>query len=143
MPAARDPLYDGPVVVVSGRAAALLSRPLGRLLREARDRGERIDHEVIAIANAIERAGHSYATSRVLATSDSGTGALPIADTRSPSDPDDWLSTSAVADRLGCGERNVVRLITEGRLVSIRVGRNHRIERSELARYLEDRTRTG
>ena len=61
----------------------------------------------------------------------------------SPSDVHEWYSTSAVADRLGCSERNVVRLIAEGRLAGIRVGRNHLVEPSELARYLEDRTRTG
>ena len=143
MPTARDPLYDGPVVVVSGRVAARLYRPLGQLIREARDRGERIDEEVLATAKAIESAGRSYAAGRVMATSDLGPPPLPTADVTSSSTPGEWLSTSAVADRLGCTERHVVRLIAEGHLASTRIGVAHLVEPSELARYLEDRTRTG
>lgn len=125
-------------MIVSARAAALLNRPLRRLLREARERGERIDDEVLATVAAIDRAGHAYASERVLASSEFGMSPLPLTEAPSCSGSDGLLSTSEVADRLGCGERNVVRLISERRLSSVRRGRMHLVDPGVLARYMED-----
>ena len=132
-----DPYYDGPVVVVSGRVAALLCRPLRKLLLKARDDGARLDDDVLATVAAIERAGRAYTSGR-LAASDDGTPKRPMTAAASPSDMHGWFSTSAVADRLGCTERNVRRLIASERLASTRVGRAHLIDPAELARHLED-----
>lgn len=136
----RDPLYLGPTVVVSARVAALMSRPLRRLVAEARNGGERLDDEVLATVSAIDAAGRAYVSGRLLASSDDGMARRPLAELAPSSVVDGWLSTSDVADRLGCSERNVVRLIAARRLPSVRVGRAHLIDPAELARYLEDRS---
>lgn len=141
----RDPFVDGPAVIISGRVAALLNKPLARLLREARDQGVRVDDEVLSTASAIERASREYVLARVKAGSetgsDSGTRAVPITAAPSPSVFDGWLSTSAVADRIGCSERYVVRLIHESRLTSRRLGRAHLVDPVEVERFLDDRAR--
>ncbi len=117
-----------------------------RILREAREGGEWIDADVLATVDAIAAAARAYVEARVIAsvydpaTSDDGTQALPMTEAVSVSGVDGWLSTSAVADKLGCGERNVVRLIDSKRLASIRVGRSHLVDPAELARFMEDRT---
>lgn len=105
---AADPFYRGPLVVVTGRVAARLSRPLAGLLRQARDQGERLDEEVVATVSAIEQAGREYAASRVRAGSASGTSELDFAELPSGSDRD-GLSTAEAADELGCSERWVTK----------------------------------
>lgn len=139
MPAVRDPYYDGPSVIVTARVASGL-RPLAkRMLREARNEGRRLDDELLATIHALDHAGRVYVEGRLMASSDSGTPRLPITEDASPSDLDGWLSTSAVADHLGCSERNVVRLIHTKRLVSTRLGHQHLIDPGELARFMEER----
>ncbi|MBA3350448.1 MAG: helix-turn-helix domain-containing protein [Actinobacteria bacterium] len=44
-----------------------------------------------------------------------------------------------VATRLHVSNMTVYRLIKSGQLTAIRVGKNYRIRRSEVERYLEDR----
>jgi len=133
-----DPFHDGPVVIVTGRVASRIARPLGRLLREARDRGEQLDDEVVTTVTALERASRTYAARRVLATSVNGSAGPDLAEVtaRSP----DALTTADVADRLGCGERNVVRLIAAGELNGRRVGRAWLVDAGSVARKLDKRS---
>lgn len=131
------PYHDGPVVVVTSRVASRIARPLGRLLREAREGGERLDDEVVATVAALERASHHFAASRVAAGSATGTSDLALAELTS------WsahgLTTGEVADRLGCSERNVTKLLTTGRLTGRRAGRAWLVDPDSVARLLHDR----
>jgi hypothetical protein len=133
-----DPFHDGPVVVVTGRVASRIARPLGRLLREARDRGERVDDEVVAAVTALERASRIYAARRVLAGSVDGTAGPNSAELAAPS-PDE-LSMAVVAERLGCGERNVTKLIARRHLDGRKVGRTWLVDAGSVARLLYDRS---
>ena len=133
-----DPFLDGPVVIVTGRVASRIARPLGRLLREARDRGERIDDDVAATVSAIERASRSYAARRVLAGSVDGT-ARPMSAELTAVSPDE-LGTTDVATRLGCTERNVIKLLATGRLDGRMVGRSWLVDSGSVARLLEERS---
>jgi excisionase family DNA binding protein len=133
-----DPFYRGPLVVVTGQVAARLSRPLVGLLRQARDRGERLDDELVATVSAIERAGREYAASRVRAGSASGTAELDSAELPSGSGVD-GLSTAKAAAQLRCSERWVTKLIASRRLEAQRVGRAWLVDAASLANLIEDR----
>ena len=133
----RDPFHDGPLVIVTGRVASRIARPLGRLLREARDRGERIDDEVAATVSAIERASHTYAARRVMAGTAEGTSRPRSAELTAVS-PDE-LGTADVATRLGVTERTVTNFLNAGRLQGRMVGRTWLVDAGSVARLLEER----
>ena len=137
MPAS-DPFHRGPLVVVSGRVAARLSRPLAGLVRQAHAAGEHLDEDLIATVAAIERAGREYAASRVRAGSVDGTAELDLAELPSGSGRD-GLSTAETADQLGCSERNVTKLIAANRLAAQRVGRSWLVDPASLAGLIDDR----
>lgn len=49
------------------------------------------------------------------------------------------ITTAQAADRLSIKSRSVVWLITNGRLVGVKQGRDYAIEESEVERYLRER----
>jgi excisionase family DNA binding protein len=51
---------------------------------------------------------------------------------------DESLSTSEVAETLGVSSRSVHRLIDDGQLTAFRIGRVLRIDKTEVARFLDD-----
>ena len=52
---------------------------------------------------------------------------------------DPLLTVSEVAERMRVSNMTVYRLIKSGQLSAIRVGKNYRIRRSDVDRYLTDR----
>ena len=133
-----DPYHRGPLVFVSGRVAARLSRPLAGLVRQAHAAGERLDEELVATVAAIERAARDYAASRVRAGSVDGTTEPDLAELSSGSESN-GLSTAETADRLGCSERWVTKLIAADRLAAQRVGRSWVVDPASLAGLIDDR----
>jgi excisionase family DNA binding protein len=51
----------------------------------------------------------------------------------------DLLTVEEVAHYLGCHPRTVYRYIRAGNLIAIKLGREYRIERADLDRFLEER----
>ena len=130
---------DGPVVVVTGAVAYRLSKLLMAEMRRARDRGERIDPELVNTVLAIEAAGREYATRRVLdalAASDDGSPGIPPPGDREITDV---LTTTEVASRLGCSTRNVRALAERGALPGRRVGRSWTFDVVDVQEYIESR----
>lgn len=130
---------DGPVVVVTGAVAYRLSKLLMAEMRRARDRGERLDPDLVQTVLAIDEAGREYATRRVLgalAASDDGTPGIPHADDRAITDV---LTTTQVASRLGCSTRNVRALAERGALPGRRVGRSWTFDAVDVQDYIETR----
>lgn len=140
MPASQPLLgRDGPVVVVTGAVAYRLSKLLMTELRRARDRGEQLDRDLVATVLAIEEAGRAYATRRVLsalAASDDGTTGIPQPGERETTDV---LTTTEVADRLGCSTRNVRGLAERGALRGRRVGRTWTFDVVDVQEYIDTR----
>ena len=112
---------------MSGRIAFALTRPLLRVLQEARDAGVALDEELLATVRAIELAGEAYTAAEVAAaTAGVGSppgvsGSRPGVEARKSSaasvdllavgppvrhDPA-VMTTTAAAARLGCQPRNV------------------------------------
>lgn len=130
---------DGPVVIVTGAVAYRLSRLLMAEMRRARDRGERLDPDLVKTVLAIDAAGREYATRRVLgalAASGDGTTGIPPQDERETTDV---LTTTDVASRLGCSTRNVRALAERGALPGRRVGRTWTFDAVDVQDYIETR----
>lgn len=130
---------EGPVVVVTGAVAYRLSRLLMAEMRRARDRGERLDPDLVETVLAIDAAGREYATRRVLgalAASDDGTTGIP-----QESEPatNAVLTTTEVAQRLNCSARNVRALAERGALPARRAGRSWVFDAVDVAEYIETR----
>lgn len=51
----------------------------------------------------------------------------------------EWLSTSEAAEIMGCGTRNIIRLINKGNLPSRQIGSVHHILRDDLDTFLKYR----
>ncbi|HUR48306.1 MAG TPA: helix-turn-helix domain-containing protein [Acidimicrobiales bacterium] len=130
---------DGPAVLVTGAVAYRLSRLLMAEMRRARDRGERLDPDLVATVLAIDEAGREYATRRVLgalaASADGSTG-IPSSDDR---ETNDVLTTTEVAERLGCSTRNVRALAERGALPGRRVGRSWTFDLVDVQEYIDAR----
>ena len=127
------------MVIVTGAVAYRLSRLLLTEMRRARDRGERLDPELVRTVLAIERAGREYATRRVLgalAASDDGTTGIPPADEHETTAV---LTTTEVASRLGCSTRNVRALAERGALPGRRVGRSWTFDVVDVQEYIDTR----
>ena len=129
----------GPVVVVTGALAYRLSKLQMAEMRRARDRGERLDPELVKTVLAIEEAGRQYATTRVL-------GALAASDPGPPGIPQsgdheitELLTTTEVASRLGCSTRNVRALAERGALAGRRVGRSWTFDAVDVQEYIDAR----
>lgn len=108
-------------------------------MRRARDRGERLDPELVKTVLAIDSAGREYATRRVLdalAASDDGTTGIP---TPEEHETTDVLTTTEVAARLGCSTRNVRALAERGALRGRRVGRSWTFDVVDVQEYIETR----
>ena len=108
-------------------------------MRRARDRGERLDPELVKTVLAIDSAGREYATRRVLdalAASDDGTTGIP---TPEEHETTDVLTTTQVAARLACSTRNVRALAERGALPGRRVGRNWTFDVVDVQEYIETR----
>ena len=130
---------DGPVVVVTGAVAYRLARLLMAEMGRARDRGERLDPDLVKTVLAIDAAGREYATRRVLsalAASDDGTTGIPDADAREITDV---LTTTEVASWLGCSTRNVRALAERGALPGRRVGRSWTFDAVDVQDYIDTR----
>ncbi len=125
-------------MIVSARVAARVRRLLTDAVRQAHAAGERLDEETVATVAGIERAGRWYVESQARPSSVNGTSEPDLAELPSESEPHGYSTTEA-ADRLGCGERNVVKLISAQRLSARRVGRTWLIEPASLARLVDDR----
>jgi len=52
--------------------------------------------------------------------------------------PDRYLTTDAVAERLGVSARTIHRLIDAGELAAFRVGRQRRVAESDLGAFVEE-----
>lgn len=127
------------MVVVTGAVAYRLSKLLMAEMRRARDRGERLDPELVRTVLAIDEAGREYATRRVLgalAASDDGTTGIPQAGDRETTDV---LTTTEVASRLECSTRNVRALAERGALPGRRVGRSWTFDAVDVQEYIETR----
>lgn len=129
---------DGPVVVLEARVAAMLARPLERLVVDARRRGERIDPAVLAALEECER------VRRVLVTMAQVPQQVPVAEPSEPPDEVDFvetdheLNTEDAAALVGVSSsylRREARLRHLGR----RVGRSWRFSAAELASFHENR----
>jgi len=111
---------EGPCVVVSPRVAYRLAPILASQLRAAVQRGEHLDEELVVTVGALEVSANRYAASRVAAGASSviGTPGIPMATTTATIGQ---MSTTEVASRLGCGQRNVVALARRGTLAGRQV----------------------
>ena len=130
---------EGPVVVVTGAVAYRLSRLLMAEMGRARDRGERLDPDLVRTVLAIDAAGREYATRRVLnalAASDDGTPGIPESEEREITAV---LTTTEVATRLGCSTRNVRALAARGALPGRRVGRTWTFDAVDVQDYIDTR----
>ena len=127
------------MVIVSGAVAYRLSKLLMAEMRRARDRGERLDADLVKTVLAIEAAGREYATRRVLgalAASDDGTPGIPPPDERATTGV---LTTTEVASRLGWSTRNVRALAERGALPATRAGRSWVFDIVDVEEYIETR----
>ena len=130
---------DAPVVVVTGPVAYRLSRLLMAEMRRARDRGERLDPDLVRTILAIDDAGREYANRRVLgalAASADGTPGIPQTDESARTD---LLTTTEVARRLECSTRNVRALAERGALPGRRVNRTWLFDPVDVDEYIETR----
>ncbi len=128
---------DGPAVVVTGRVARMLTPVLVSALRKARDEGQSLDVELVATVKHLEDAGEAFAAARA-AVQRSAAGTLGIP----PYDPPvtmALMSTADVAQRLGCGTRNVRALAERGTLPGRRVGSVWSFDPADVEHYLERR----
>ena len=106
---------QGPVLVVSGRAAALLAGPLQSLMAAAQRRdGVRFDPELVAVVTEMERVAGEYrrhvAASLATKSEHVGTPELPTCE------PVRTMSSMEVAGLLGCSDTNVRGLARRGSL---------------------------
>ena len=130
---------DGPIVIVTGPVAYRLSRLLMAEMRRARDRGERLDQDLVKTVLAIDAAGRAYATRRVLgalAAADDGTYGIPHEDEPAITAV---LTTQEVAQRLGCSTRNVRALAERGALPAKRAGRSWVFDAVDVQEYIDTR----
>ena len=130
---------DGPDVRVPGRVARRLAGPLSDLLRQARDRGEQVDEEVVATIRAIDLAGQAYAEGRVkasLSTSANGHGQRPEADMAAHSAGHAGITIAEAAHRLDVSERHARRLAAEGRFGGRRVGSTYLVDPVLVGEYI-------
>jgi hypothetical protein len=129
---------DGPVVVLEARVAAMLARPLERLVADARRRGEVIDPAVLAAVADCER------VRRVLVTLAEVPQSVPQAEPPEPPDggegvqqPHD-LGTEDAAALLGVSPSYLRRQARRRRL-GRKVGSGWRFDVAELASFIEHR----
>lgn len=115
---------DGPVVLISARAAAWLIRyaELERYHEGHRGEDAEIDQTLIALKVA------------ALSWRNTATG------TKSAAKPElaaqlEWLSTRQAADALAMTDRAIRKAIRENRLKATMVGRAYRINREQLAHF--------
>ncbi|MEG8035381.1 helix-turn-helix domain-containing protein [Sphingomonas sp. LR61] len=115
---------DGPVVLISARAAAWLIRyaELERYHEVHRGEDAEIDQTLIALKVA------------ALSWRNTATG------TKSAATPElaaqsEWLSTKQAADALAMTDRAIRKAIRENRLKATTVGRAYRINREQLAHF--------
>jgi excisionase family DNA binding protein len=115
---------DGPVVLVSARAAAWLIRYAELESYHQTYRGE--DGEIDQTLIALKVAALSW---RNAAT---GTRDAPKPELASESE---WLSTKQAADALAMTDRAIRKAIREQRLQATTIGRAYRINREQLAHF--------
>lgn len=123
---ARDLVHgtEGPVVLISARAAAWLIRyaELERYHEAHRGQDAEIDQSLIALKVAA-LSWRSAAT---------GTSNAPRPELATQLE---WLSTKQAADALAMTDRAIRKAIRENRLKANRVGRAYRINREQLAHF--------
>jgi hypothetical protein len=126
---------DSPVVVLEGRVAAMLARPLERLVADARRRGEQVEESVLTALSDCERVRRLLAAGRVPAAEPAepvseGGRVVPVAH--------ETLSTSAAAELVGCSTSYLRRRARE-RHLGVKVGTGWRFSPGDLAILVEDR----
>ncbi len=128
---------DGPVVVLPARAAAILARPLERLVADARRRGETVEECVLEALGDCERVRRALVAQ---ASSANGTAEpdFPVQAAGCGRDPD--LSTQDVAGLLGYSPSYVRRLGRERRL-GVKVAGVWRFPVADVVALREQRTR--
>lgn len=114
---------DGPIVIVSSRVCALLSRYAG--LEEFRMQQRGVDLELDAALLAMHAAAASWRGSRV------GTRDAP----RPEPELSSWMSTSEAAGELRLTDRGVRKAIKEGRLDAAKHDKRWRISREDLEHF--------
>jgi hypothetical protein len=131
---------EGPVVVVvPARVARLLAGPLAGVLRQARDRGERLDPQVLAVVDAFGWAGRQWSAARVAAGI--GTGSGTSVDSSAEHRPTlAEMTTTSAADALGCTERNVRALVGRKVLAGRRVAGSWLLDPGSVAAYARRRS---
>lgn len=129
---------DGPVVVLDARVAAMLARPLERLVVDARRRGETIDPAVIAALADCERVRRLLVA---VAGSASGTAEPDSAepDVDSGREPD--LSTTDAASLLGWSPSYLRRMARRHRL-GIKVNGDWRFPLAEIVTFRDNERTT-
>jgi excisionase family DNA binding protein len=115
---------DGPVAVISGRAAAWMLRYAGLEQYHAEHRGE--DAEIDQVLIALKVVALSWRNS-VTGTSNAVTPELNA--------QSEWLGTKQAADALAMTDRAIRKAIRENRLKATTVGRAYRINREQLAHF--------
>jgi len=115
---------SGPVVIMSGRVAAVLLRyaDLDRYHLDHRGEDSEVDAALIAM-KVVALQWRSTAT---------GTRDAPKAELDGQSE---WLSTKQAADALAMTDRAIRKAIRENRLKATTVGRAYRINREQLAHF--------
>ena len=129
---------DGPVVVLSARAAALLARPLERLVVDARRRGETVEACVLEALADCERVRRALVAQ---SGSANGTPEPDFAELVADSDRDPDLSTNDVANILDVSPEYVRRLGRERRL-GVKVAGAWRFPVAEVAALRDERARS-
>ena len=116
----------GPVVVVSGRVAAILNHKAK--LDDFRVKVRGIDPELDASLAALKFVAEQWRTSAT------GSPEAPVAEAAASSE---WVSTSQAGNDLHVTDRAIRLAIKEGRLEARQVGRAWRIHREELQHFKE------
>lgn len=121
---------DGPVVLVPAKAAAILARPLERLVADARRRGETVDPSVIAALADCERVRRLLVA--LADGSARGTAEPVFAEPDVEPGHEQTLSTIDAADILGCSASYLRRQARQHRL-GVKVGPSWRFAAGDIA----------
>jgi|GEM_PF-1492586 len=112
-------LIDGPAVIVGGPAALALAAFLRRYQREWREHAAPFAAASIEVATTIEALGRCAAAFKRSQVPNPEANQLPSAEVGLPSRP--MVTPEIAAGRLGCSERWIRHLLSDGRLPGAKV----------------------
>ncbi len=126
-------------MIVGPRAAWRMARLLVSQVREARERGERLDDELLATVAAIETSANFYAARRAGCATSCATTTDPLAVSATPGTLA-RMTTPDVAARIGCSSSHVTSLARRRVLPAEQLGRAWTFSPTDVEAFLAGRS---